>query len=345
MNFFQLFLALVFLTFLLPSGTHGSYLTETQQLLAQGAGFTWEEAKSRSVQIQVEYRDQDGTRKRADLGSGFLISPDGLFVTAYHVMKYCLGNSEKEYRFSVALDCSSEHAALRYQAQNDGGQFEIELISHLTMEDSLKGNVQTPDEIIKRRDFVVGRIKGAPGLRFAHWPLSDFQNGTIDLAYPEADFELKPLLPPKRVFIAGYPSEDDFSIAHGFLNLTEERRRGYFAVDIPVYGSRYLETQGIPSDTRWGIGVKNHMSGGPVVDLSGNVVGVVVNGNEKTAGILSIENLLETFFSRSADPGDRPALVLGPRGTPLYLKKMPAAQDGANRYSYIRSFPSGKYPD
>jgi hypothetical protein len=44
------------------------------------------------------------------------------------------------------------------------------------------------------------------------------------------------------------------------------------------------------------------MSGGPVLDSSGYVVGVVVNGNDQTAGVLSIENVLSTFFQGAARP-------------------------------------------
>ncbi|MGH7831366.1 MAG: S1 family peptidase, partial [Candidatus Binatia bacterium] len=261
--------------------------------------------------------------KQANLGSGFLISPDGLFVTAYHVMKYCLRNKQGRHGFSVSVNCSTENPKLQYRAQNGGREFEIELISHLRKEDSTNGDVQTPDEIIKLRDFVIGRLKGASGMRFPYWELRDFKNSTIDLTHPRADFELRPLVPPKRVFIAGYPRNRDFAIAHGFLNLTEDRRRGYFAADIPVYANHYLETQGIPADTKWGIGVENNMSGGAVIDLSGSVIGVVVNGDAKTAGVLSIENFLETFFSRSARPAAQPAVFLAPTKTPLYLRAAP----------------------
>jgi hypothetical protein len=66
--------------------------------------------------------------------------------------------------------------------------------------------------------------------------------------------------------------------------------------------------------------VQNHMSGGPVVDSSGYLVGIVVNGNDQTAGVLSIENVLSTFFSRSGKADDRPAVVLSPTQTPLYLR-------------------------
>jgi hypothetical protein len=63
------------------------------------------------------------------------------------------------------------------------------------------------------------------------------------------------------------------------------------------------------------------MSGGAAVDSSGSLVGVVVNGNENTAGILSIENVLETFFSKAGKPGTRPAIILTPTKTPLYLRR------------------------
>jgi hypothetical protein len=309
------------LAILFPSPARGTYLTEPTQLQAEGARFTWDDARDRSVKILVQFQDQHGNRKQTDLGSGFLISADGLFVTAYHVMKYCLKNTPSKSGFSVAIDCSTEHPALQYRAINRDREFEIELVSHLTREESIKGDVQTPDDTIKRRDFVIGRLKSAPpGVKFPHWDLEDFHRGMIDLARPAADFELKPLAPPKKVFFAGYPGDRDFAIAQGFLNLADDRHRGYFAADIALYERRYLESQGIPADTEWGIAVENHMSGGAVVDFYGNVVGMVVNGAARTAGVLSIENFLATFFSRSAKPGARPAVFLSPTRTPLYLR-------------------------
>ena len=110
-------------------------------------------------------------------------------------------------------------------------------------------------------------------------------------------------------------------ISEGFLNLTEKNRRGYFAADLKVYTTPYLQSQGVAIDTQWGMRIENHMSGGAVVDESGYVVGLVVNGNQTTAGILSIENILSTFFSRVGSAGVRPAVLLNPTDTPLYLKR------------------------
>jgi S1-C subfamily serine protease len=66
--------------------------------------------------------------------------------------------------------------------------------------------------------------------------------------------------------------------------------------------------------------VVNHMSGGPVVDAAGNVIGIVVNGNRNTAGVLSIENVLSTFFSKVGKSNVQPAVILNPTETPLYLR-------------------------
>jgi len=316
---------------LFPSIAETTYLTEPTQLAAEGARFTWEDARSKSVKILMRYKDRDGSWKQSDMGSGFLISSDGLFVTAYHVMKYCLKNNQAKSGFSVAVDCSTEHPVLEYRAQNRGGEFEIELVSHLTKEESTKGEVQTPDDTIKLRDFVIGRLKSVrPGVEFPHWDLKDFRRGMIDLTRPAADFEFKPLVPPKKVFLAGYPGDRDFAIAPGFLNLAEDRHRGYFAADIALYESQYLESHGIPANTQWGIAVENHMSGGAVVDYAGNVVGVIINGHARSAGVLSIENFLETFFSRSAKPGTRPAVFLSPTRTPLYLRD--SSEPAAHRH-------------
>jgi Trypsin-like peptidase domain len=328
----QFFISLLILWLSFPPYALGNYLTGAEQLSAEGAQFAWPDVRSKSLKIFIEYQEGNGNWKRASLGSGFLISPDGLFVTAYHVMKYCLQNQRETSSFAVSTDCSAIHRPAvnslpvwRYKAQNDDQEFGIQILSHLKEADSTAGrNFHTPDEIIKHRDFVVGRLIGEPEKRFSYWEMMDFEQGTISLSSPRADFELKPLLPPKRVFIAGYPRDRDFEVAHGFLNLTEEHNRGYFAADFRVYSVGYLKSLGISPDTNWGMRVENHMSGGAAVDSSGSLVGVVVNGSENTAGILSIENILETFFSRAGKPGTQPSIILTPTKTPLYLKENPA---------------------
>jgi len=308
---------------ILVSGhTLSAYLTGAGDLAAEGAAFSWEEARSKSLKILIEYQDSDGSWKRSSLGSGFLISPNGLFVTAYHVMKYCLENQKGRSRLSTGINCSAQHPALRYKAQNGEAEYEIEVISSLKEQDSINGkSTQTPDETIKHRDFVIGRLKAEPQARFPYWQVRDFKEGTINLTDPSADFEFKPLLPPKKVFIVGYPGNQDFVISHGFLNLTEANNRGYFAADLKIYNPAYLKKLGIASDTKWGIRVENHMSGGAVIDSAGFVVGVLVNGDSGNAGVLAIENVLENFFSRSKAPGVRAAVVLNPTKARLYLRK------------------------
>jgi Trypsin-like peptidase domain len=289
---------------------------------AKDVAFSWTHARSRSLRILLEYREADSSWRRVNLGSGFVLSPDGLFVTAYHVMKYCLQAQRETSGLSVKVDCSTARANARYVAENEDREFEIELISYLKETDSTNGKERhTPDEIIKQRDFVIGRLKTDAPTRFSSWRLKDFDQAIIDVSNPSADFDLTPLMPPKRVFIAGFPNGHDFVISEGFLNLTEKNRRGYFAADLKVYTVPYLESQGVAIDTKWGMRIENHMSGGAVVDSSGYVVGLVVNGNHNTAGILSIENILSTFFSNAARPGVRPAVLLNPTNRPLYLKQ------------------------
>jgi hypothetical protein len=166
-------------------------------------------------------------------------------------------------------------------------------------------------------------LKASAGKRFAFWQLKEYEQGTISLTNPRADFELKPLFPPKQVFIAGFPRNRGFEIVHGFLNLKDEKHRGYFAADYKIYAAGYLLSEGISPNTKWGMRVENHMSGGAVADIDGNLVGVVVNGSRNAAGILSIENILETFFSKTGQAGTAPAMFLSPKKTPLFLRQHP----------------------
>ena len=158
-----------------PPSAIGSFLTDAEQLSVEGAAFSWAEASSKSLQILIEYRDGDQWIE-ASVGSGSLISPDGLFVTAYHVMKYCLKNEKEVSRFSDKIDCSTEeHPILRYKARNGDREFGIEILSHLGERDSTEGKEsQTPDEILKHRDFVIGKLKADPNERFSQWKLRDF---------------------------------------------------------------------------------------------------------------------------------------------------------------------------
>ena len=299
---------------------YGRAAPGADQLEASGTNFTWSGVRTKTVKILLEYQDTDGQWRGASVGSGFVISPDGLFLTAYHVMKFCLENDKANDGLSVSLDCSTARG-LRYKALAGEREFDVQIISHLTEMDSTHGkDMHTPDEIIKQRDFVVGRLKSSAPARFDYWQLSDFNESAIDLNQARADFLLTPLMPPKRVFIVGFPKDHDFVISAGFLNLTEKNRRGYFAANYKVYTAAYLESQGVAADTQWGISVENHMSGGPVVDSSGNVVGLVVNGNREIAGVVSIENVLVTFFSRTGGSTEYPALLLSPTKTALYLR-------------------------
>jgi Trypsin-like peptidase domain len=306
---------------LFPSLSTGNFLEGTDHLMAEGANFSWEEAEAKSLRILVELKDSNGEWTSYELGSGFLIASEGFFVTAYHVMKYCLQDKKAAASFADALSCSRQQPQLRYKALNRGQVFEIDIISHLREQDSVDGKArQSPDDTIKRRDFVIGKLKTSR-TDFSHWQIRDFREGIIDLKRPAAEFELEPLYPPMKVFAIGYPGKREFAITAGYLNLKESHRRGYFAADIEVYSHGYLENVGISPATRWGIRVENHMSGGAVVDADGFVVGLIVNGHANTTGVLSIENVLENFTSRSETFGGERAVILVPTKVPLYLRK------------------------
>jgi hypothetical protein len=89
-----------------------------------------------------------GKWRGASVGSGFVISPDGLFLTAYHVMKFCLENHKANDGLSVSL-ARSMARRLRYKALAGEREFDVQIISHLTEMDSTHGkDTHTPDEII-----------------------------------------------------------------------------------------------------------------------------------------------------------------------------------------------------
>ena len=206
---------------LLPAPVLSRFITSAEEFSAsKDVAFSWAHARARSVKILLEFRTEDHAWRRVNLGSGFLLSPDGLFVTAYHVMKLCLEAQRQTSGLSVKIDCSSARPGIRFVAVNGEQEFPIEVISHLKEADSTNGKTKhTPDEIIKQRDFVIGKLRTNGAGTFPFWPLRDFDQANINFGNPRADFSLAPMMPPKRVFIAGFPNHD-FVMSEGFLNLT-----------------------------------------------------------------------------------------------------------------------------
>ena len=121
-----------------PSLVGGEIITSADQLEARGVNFTWSDVKTKTVKILLEYQEPDGKWRRASLGSGFVISPDGLFLTAYHVMKFCLDKVRANHGLSVNLDCSTAQKP-RYKALAGEREFDIQIISHLSETDSTHG--------------------------------------------------------------------------------------------------------------------------------------------------------------------------------------------------------------
>src|SRR5690349_623669 len=105
-------------------------MTGPDQLASQSGPFTWDDARARTVRVLVgASKGSDGGVRRAPLGSGFLIYPDGLFVTAYHVMKYCLEGARRESRLATSVECSNTRPGLSYKAQVGDQLYDVEVLS------------------------------------------------------------------------------------------------------------------------------------------------------------------------------------------------------------------------
>ena len=109
-----------------------SFITTANGLASQGVNFTWSDVSAKTVRIVAEYSDENAAPKQVSLGSGFLISPDGLFVTAYHVMKFCLTEKKRgSSALATVVDCSNPKNLICYRAYNGEDQFGIEIVSYL----------------------------------------------------------------------------------------------------------------------------------------------------------------------------------------------------------------------
>ena len=78
------------------------------------------------------------------------------------------------------------------------------------------------------------------------------------------------------------------------------------------------------------------MSGGAVVDITGSLVGIVVNGGKNTAAILSIENIMENFFPGSGKSGASPAVILTPNRNTALSQREPSGLAAAGFQSALQ---------
>lgn len=167
----------------------------------------YERARSQLLQIRTLLKNQDS---QASVGSGFLVSEDGLIVTNYHVVS----------QFAIEPD----RYRLRY-ATTDGQNGALELI-----------------DIDVRRDLALLRapaeaLKGRGALKFRA--------------------RTEPLEKGDRIYSMGNPHDVAFSVVEGNYNGLVER-----SFDPLIYYSG---------------SINSGMSGGPVVDDEGRIVGVNVS--------------------------------------------------------------------
>ena len=156
------------LVYVTATPSFAGFITTADELANQGVNFTWSDVRAKTVKIVAEYSDENGAPKQVSLGSGFLISSDGLFVTAYHVMKFYLAEKKRDSSaLATVVDCSNPKNLIRYRAYNSEDQFGIEIVSYLSETESTSGKDRhTPDEIIKHRDFITAQLRGTSNQPF-----------------------------------------------------------------------------------------------------------------------------------------------------------------------------------
>jgi hypothetical protein len=95
-------------------------------------------------------------------------------------MKFCLADVRSASGLAGSVDCSNSNKHVRYRAYNGEHAFDIEVVSHLSETDSTSGkHTHTPDEIIKQRDFLIAKLRGASDRLFSHWQLRDYEQSLL----------------------------------------------------------------------------------------------------------------------------------------------------------------------
>jgi len=103
------------------------FIITADELACQDVNFTWSDVTPKRSKSSPEY---------------------SLFVTVYHVIKFCLAVKKRgSSALPTVVDCSNPKNLIGYRAYNGEDQFGIEIVSYLSETESASGKdrqTQTP---------------------------------------------------------------------------------------------------------------------------------------------------------------------------------------------------------
>lgn len=248
-----------------------------------------------------------GAEKAVELGngSGFFLSTDGYFASTHHGLDVCLEKIglAKKTEHSTKLPCTDlkvDEGEENFFAEVKGKRYPVYIVSHVVDEELKKRALPTTKantsiDFGTRKDFLIGKIDLDRPVR----PLT-FGSAKVG-ATKEKVAGVSEFFRPRRVFALGFPGPKLLVSTGTFIQALVTEDKGILAF-FSIYDGfkpddEAKKLEALPFSSLF-LHVKAGMSGGPIVNLYGEVEGIAVAGADWSSTSLSRDNFLGTFFTK-----------------------------------------------
>lgn len=277
-----------------PASLTETYISTSEDFEPYGSEIKWKDLEQMVLKITTKV---DGIEVN---GTGFLISPDGYFLTTLHGLEAALQDRLNQQDLSTPIEAKG------YEAKIGSDTYHFSIVSHPNYKDVSQDQAVLAS--IKSRDFVVAKLELPAEKKLPFFDLSK-KNGlghSSDLAESETEAKLGKFNQIPLTFIPGFPalekSNGSFQIGVGFMTYFETGHRGFLMG--PLEGAFDLQSTKSESELplyerlKKGPHLVGGSSGSPVINREGTLLGLLRSAGETTASVVSINSVLSTLFQQ-----------------------------------------------
>jgi len=274
-----------------------------------GAEFKWNEARNRVFRI-LNVKETSGRPITLSKSNAVFISAEGHFLSMYYPLKSCLKESATKVRKNSPLECyDSKTGGL--VGSYKGKSYPITILSHPKAASTTLRS-KSLKAIFRSDHFIVGQLKDLqlkPG-EFAQFNALNLFRIPKNVKEPMFN-----LLPPEQVFVPGWDSLGDFTIATGFANAMDTEAYGMNVWPLPKRTELEKFSEKDPKaaamlkvldeykklgfeEDAFTMRVEREFLNTPVLNKKGELLGFLIGSAANGAAIIqTVKRAIEVFFT------------------------------------------------